>query len=343
MDVPKKKVTIRDVAKITGYSISTVSKSFNGSYEISEETKNKINEVAKILGYRPNKAALTLRSGRNYVIGVVIPSIEDPFYARVFHGIQSAITNTHYSVMTCITSESYEKEVNVIDKVFNQVDAFIIAIAEETLKKQDFEHLKSIQFQGKPLVIIDREIKALQCSQVLSTHKVAIKNVVQKAFQYRCKNIALVSCTQNVNNQWKLKGFSEVKETLLYAEAKTFVLSSNETAMDSDLTKFVLENKIDCIIAMEEESSFAALRVAKKLQKKIPDELAIVGYMSENVAKNLDTTLSTINQHRKTMGEEAMKLILDELANPHIKKRKIAIEPTLVERMSFIRKSFLQK
>lgn len=335
MDIPKKKVTIRDIARITGFSISTVSKSFNGSYEISEETKNKINEVAKLLGYRPNKAALTLRSGKNYVIGVVIPSIEDAFYARVFHGIQSAIANTHYSVITCITRESYEKEVNVIDKVFNQVDAFIIAIAEETLKRQDFEHLKSIKFQGKPLVIIDRAIENINCSQVLSTNELAIKNVVTKAFENNYKNIALVSCTENVNNKWKIKGFHAAKQLPWNTKSKKFILQSTETSIDADLTKFVLDHQVDCIIAMEEETSFAALRVARKLKKRIPDELALVGYMSEKVAENLDIGFSTINQHRKTMGEEAIKLVLEELGTKYHKKRKITIEPTLVDRQSF--------
>jgi LacI family transcriptional regulator len=335
MDAPKKRVTIRDIARITGFSISTVSKSFNGSYEISEKTKNKINEVAKLLGYRPNKAALTLRSGKNYVIGVVIPSLEDPFYARVFHGIQFALANTNYSVITCVTRESYEKEVKVIDKVFNQVDAFIVAAAEETLKSQNFHHLKTVQSQGKPLVLIDREIDTLKCSQVLSTNELAIKDITQKAFESKYRRIALVSCTENVNNQSKLKGFSEVNETLIHPENKKFIVKSDTENIDNDLKDFIEKNKVDCVIAMEEEASFAAIRVAKKLSKKIPLELAILGYMSEKVAKNLSTTLSTINQHRKTMGQEAMKLVLEELEKTHFKRRTIRIEPTLVERMSF--------
>jgi LacI family transcriptional regulator len=332
----KKRITIKDIAEITGFSISTVSKAFNESYEISEETKNKINEVAKSNGYRPNKAALSLRSGKNFVVAVVMPSVEDPFYARIFHGIQYVITNTNYSVITCITRESLEKEVNIIDKVYNQVDAFIIAVAEETLIKKEFSHLESIVTSHKPLVIIDRGIETLNCSNVLSSSHVAVRDITELAFKEGYRKVALVSCTKNVNNEWKVKGFLEASEKMFGEENEKLVLNSDLENVEKDLCNLVTKEAIDCIIAIDEEASFASLRVAKKLEKNIPKDLAIVGYMSEKVAEYLDIPFTTINQHRKKMGQEVMNLILQKLdpsSNDSI--QKINIKSTLIRRKSF--------
>ena len=87
MTIKNKKVTLKDISTMTGYSISTISKSLKDSNEISVETKKRIRYLSDKLGYIPNKQALSLKFGRSFVIGYVVPSIEDSFYTRIFHGI----------------------------------------------------------------------------------------------------------------------------------------------------------------------------------------------------------------------------------------------------------------
>ncbi len=332
----QKSVTMKEIAKITGFSISTVSKAFNRSYEISQGTREKINDVANKLGYKPNRAAITLRSGKNYVIAVVVPSIEDPFYARIFHGIQNSVANTNYSIITCITRESYEKEVKLLEKIDSRVDAFIIAPAEETLLKKEFAHLQDIIDRKKPLVIVNSDIEDLDCSKVLSNNKVAIKEVTFKAFQRGYQNVALISSSKKIKNQRKIKAFTQEDANILSANFEKFILNVGQQNLEEELAGFILEKNIDCIITAEEETTFIGMRVADKLKKKIPSDLGFVAYISEKVAENLVTPISTINQHRKTIGFEAVNLLFDQLeGNNDSVNRVVSIRPTLIDRKSF--------
>lgn len=328
--------TLNEIAKITGYSVSTVSKALSDSAEISKETKNKIKKVSKLLGYRPNKTAISLRSGKNYCIAVIIPSIEDSFYARVYHGIQSEIVNTNYSIMTCITNECLNKEKYLINKIFNQVDAFIIAASEETILMGDINHLEAIHKSTKPIILIDRAVEGIKCCQILSDSTDTIKTITTKVLTDGYKSIALVSSTSNVNNELKKIGFDKVSEKDINIKSKKNSLNSSSKNIKKKLLKLVDSNDVDCIITTEEGTTFTVLKVLKQINKRIPEDIALVGYMSEHIAESLDVSVSTINQHRKTMGIKAMQLALEHLKNPQLKtNQNIIIESTLIKRQSY--------
>lgn len=104
-----KRITIKQIAKALGVSISTVSKALNDSYEISDETKSKIQEYAKLHKYKPNTLALSLQNKKTKTIGILIPNILNYYFARALRGIEKVATEKGYSIITCITNESYEK------------------------------------------------------------------------------------------------------------------------------------------------------------------------------------------------------------------------------------------
>ena len=93
------RTTLKELASILGVSISTISKALNDSHEISEATKKRIVETAKAYNYRPNKIALGLKSGRTNTIAVIIPSVQNSFFARALSGIESVISKTNYSTI----------------------------------------------------------------------------------------------------------------------------------------------------------------------------------------------------------------------------------------------------
>ena len=105
----KGRTTLKQLASILGVSISTISKALNGSQEISEKTKRRIIEIAKMYNYRPNKIALGLKSGRANTIAVVIPSLQNSFFARALYGIESVISDTQYSTVVCLTKETLQQ------------------------------------------------------------------------------------------------------------------------------------------------------------------------------------------------------------------------------------------
>ena len=96
-------ITLKELAAILNVSVSTISKALNDSHEISETTKKRIKELAKLHNYQPNRIALGLKSGKTNTIGVIIPSVQNPFFARVLFGIEKEIAQSDYNIIICIT------------------------------------------------------------------------------------------------------------------------------------------------------------------------------------------------------------------------------------------------
>ena len=106
----KAKATLKKIALEFGVSISTVSKALSDSPEISEATKIKIQEYAALQNYKPNSIAKNLKNQRTNTIGVIIPNILNPFFAKVFSGIEKEALSKGYNVITGISNESFNKE-----------------------------------------------------------------------------------------------------------------------------------------------------------------------------------------------------------------------------------------
>ena len=118
-------ITIKELARELNVSISTVSKALNDNPEISDVTIKRIKELATLRNYKPNKAAVSLKSNKTMTIGVIIPDILNHFFAKVLHGIEEASSKLGYNIMTCISNESYEKEADILQLLADgTVDGF---------------------------------------------------------------------------------------------------------------------------------------------------------------------------------------------------------------------------
>ena len=129
----KQKITLKMIAKEFGVSISTVSKALKDSHEISVEMKEKIQAFANYYHYKPNSIALNLRNQKTKTIGVVLPEIVHHFFTKVITGIEQLANEKGYSVMICLSNESYEKEILNLEMLAKGiVDGIIISLAKET-------------------------------------------------------------------------------------------------------------------------------------------------------------------------------------------------------------------
>ena len=149
----KAKATLKELARELGVSTSTVSKALSNSPEISEQTKIKIKEFALLKNYKPNSIAKNLKNQRSYTIGVILPNILNPFFAKVFSGIELYANKKGYNLITCTSNESLEKEKQMLEMLDNgAIDGFILALAEETQKENNFTHIYNVLRDGTPVV-----------------------------------------------------------------------------------------------------------------------------------------------------------------------------------------------
>jgi LacI family transcriptional regulator len=300
----KGRTTLKQLASILGVSISTISKALNGSHEISDKTKRRIVEIAEMYNYRPNKIALGLKSGRTNTIAVVIPSVQNSFFARALYGIESVISDTQYSTVVCLTKESHKKEVDNFDLLSNGVvDGFIVAVSEETQKLKKFSHFEGALNDEKSMVMFDRVIDSIPCTKVTTNDYTAISEATQGLIKSHRKNIVLLSAINNLNvGKKRTEGY---KKAIQEAGFAPVVLESDRNGIAQVFKDHIKSNPVDAVIALDTDASFASYKVAREHNKKIPEDMAVIGYVSERMAPYLAPELTTINQHSYTMGKNS--------------------------------------
>lgn len=323
-------MTLKDLAKLAGVSISTVSKALNDSPEIGEKTKTKINELATLYNYEPNNVALTLKTGKTNTIGVIVPSVQNNFFAKVIVGIEEVLNAANYNIIISITHESLQKEASIVKTLSNGVvDGFLIAVAEETQVAQNTEHFVLANNKGKHIVFFDRVVKDLDYNKVIVDDKAIVNQAVNTLINKGKSNIALVSAIYNLSvGQSRKQGYLSGIET----HQNPIIIEATVEDLENNIRATLNQQKVDAIIALDEDASLMALKVANDKGLQIPSEMAIIGFAPSKFAEYLKPKLSTINQHGKDIGRQAAKLLLDKLNSNSLTNQRVIINSTIDHR-----------
>ncbi|MCA6421594.1 MAG: LacI family DNA-binding transcriptional regulator [Flavobacterium sp.] len=312
----KSKATLKQIAKELGVSVSTVSKALNGSPEISEPTKQRVQEYAKLKNYKPNVIGLNLKNRSTKTIGVIIPNILNSFFAKVFTGIEKVADEKGYKVITCISNESLEKEINTLEMLSNgTIDGFILSVAEETQKLQEFNHFNTIINEGTPIVMFDRISDNVNCDKVIVDDFESAVNATEHLIKTGCKRIALFSAIDNLSvGKLRAKGFCKAMENNGFSiDEKLIILTDNEADFDKKVVDLFKNNTIDAVFALDEHASVSALKLGLKNGYKIPEELSIIGFADGVWSRRMTPSLSTVSQHGPEIGEVAAQMLIDKL------------------------------
>jgi LacI family transcriptional regulator len=337
----KKKITVKELAQKLGVSISTVSKALNDSYEISDKTKKRVRRMAEKLNYKPNRLAVNLKSGNTRTIGVILPSILSNFFTAVLYGIEQVTNDSEYSIITCFSNESFDREVTYVDILSNgSIDGLIVAIAEETQIKKDFAHFENCIEEGNPIVMFDRVTAAIECDKVVVDDFNDARMATQHLLDCGCKNVALVSAIDFLSvGKDRVKGFSS-KVTEKGRELNPeFIIRCNLDELESKIEHLLKNTSVDGFFAVDEDASLAISKVAKKLGIRIPEELSVIGYAGEKLANNLTPGMTTVNQNGVSIGREAARIMLERIDFEKEPFTKRIIETTIERRASTMRKA----
>ena len=313
----KAKATLKQIAKELNVSVSTVSKALNDSPEISEQTKTKIKEYAKLKNYKPNVIGLNLKNRKTKTIGVIIPNILNSFFAKVFSGIEKVADSKGYNVIMCISNESLEKEAHTLEMLSNgTIDGFILSVSEEAQKQNNYDHFKEIINDGTPIVMFDRTAEGIDCDKVIVDDFDSALDSTQRLIDLGCKNIALLSSVDNLSvGKLRFEGYLKALEkNNIPVNTNLIIRTDSEEDLKVQMEEVFAKNKIDGIFALEENDSVAALRMGLKKGYKIPEELCIIGFADGILAsRRLSPSLTTVSQHGIEIGEEAAKLLIKRL------------------------------
>ncbi|KIM09729.1 MAG: LacI family transcriptional regulator [Sulfurovum sp. FS06-10] len=312
----KAKATLKQIAKEFEVSISTVSKALSDSPEISDATKLKIQEYAKLKNYKPNSIAKNLKNQRTNTIGVIIPDMLNPFFAKVFIGIEKTALQKGFNVITGISNESFQNEMKVMDMLNNgTIDGFIVAVAEETQSLNEFQHFKDIINSGTPIVMFDRVLDNIVCDKVIVDDFESSYNATQHLIKLGCKKIALLSTIGNLSvGQLRFDGYKKALEENNIQLNDNLLIIENELALfDAKLASLFENEKIDAVFGLDEHASTMALKLAIKKGITVPEELNVIGFADGVWSRRLTPSLSTVSQHAPEIGAKAAELLINKL------------------------------
>ncbi|HPE86165.1 MAG: LacI family DNA-binding transcriptional regulator [Bacteroidales bacterium] len=309
-----RQITIKDIAKRLGVSPSTVSRALKDHPDISYNTRKAVQELANILGYKPNEVALSLRTSQSKIIGVIVPEIVHHFFSSIISGIEEVANEAGYYIMIFQTNESYKKELVYSQTLISsRIDGLIVSFSKETT---DFEHFKSFVKNTIPIVLFDRITDELEADKVMSDDLKGAYMMVEHLIQQGCRHIAHFGSPNYLNiSQSRLQGYKNALEKyqLPFDEKLVFKCDNYEDSIL--LTHKIFSQKLhpDALFAVNDLTAAGAIMALRKLGIKVPEEVAVAGYTNALVGKVVDPPLSTVDQHGFEMGREAARMLLHRL------------------------------
>ncbi|MAV79271.1 MAG: LacI family transcriptional regulator [Flavobacteriaceae bacterium TMED171] len=344
----RNKITLKKMAQELNVSISTVSKALKDSYEIGEETRERIKAFAKQKGYRPNNIALSLKNKKTKTIGVIIPDVVHYFFAQVINGIEQVAMQKGYNVVVALSNESFEKEVvNLETLADGLIDGFILSLSRETLKNQDYHHIHQTIRQGMDIVLFDRIVSEIECDKVTVDDTKGAYDATALLIERGKKNILLLTTQDYVNvgrlrTQGYIKAFQDnglpLDNNLIIKTVDTQSSDLDMTILEKNIEKvFRKNNKINGIFSVNEIYAGAALRVLKRLNISVPEQVGIICFTDGLISRYSSPTLTTVKQHGEEIGKVAASKLIDRLEKEEdneIPFREYVIKTTLIERES---------
>jgi LacI family transcriptional regulator len=319
--------TIKDIARVAGVSVTTVSRALNGYSDVNENTRQKIIEIAKQLNYSPNTLARSLVMNKSKTIGLLVSGLKresskDHFMFEVLAGVNQYVGETDYDMILFSTNSTKQRE-----KTYTQlcrerrVDGAIL----QGIRIDD-PYLQEVVESDIPCVLIDIPIESETVGYVTTDNVLGAKKAVQHLIDIGHKNIAMVNGYEFAFvSQKRLEGY---RQALLEANlpfCTHWVVDGKfeeEIAEEKALKLLKQYPEITAFFCASDLMALGVINAVKKLDKSVPEDIAVIGYDDIFLASYSTPALSTVAQNIFAMGYEAAKLLIEMLegkAKSHVK------------------------
>ncbi len=336
-----KDVTIYDIAKSLSISPATVSRGLSDHPGIRKETKRKILDTAKKMGYQYNTFASNLRRKRTNTIGVIVPRLNSYFMSTVIAGMEKVANENGYNLIISQSQESYKKEIASATTMYNsRIDGLMVSLAYDT---QDNDHFETLLKKKIPLIFFDRIIEHPDCTSIVIDNNQAGYDATKHLIDQGCRRILHLagSLNRNVYSD-RLEGYKQALHERGITFDPALVMSSNlndQSGAEAAQKILSMTPRPDGVFASNDTSAVACMRELKQAGIKIPQEIAFVGFNNDPISKVIEPNLTTINYPGQEMGEVAAATLVNKLD-----QRQSANLDTIVLRHELIiRQSSLKK
>ncbi|MFD1142880.1 LacI family DNA-binding transcriptional regulator [Larkinella insperata] len=312
-----KKTSLKDIAQEVGVSTALVSYVLNNKKEnkISKQVAQKIRAVAKALNYRPNQIAKSLKTNKTFTLGLVVADISNPFSSSLTRIIEDEADQQQYTVLVGSSDEQPQKARKLIETLLNrQVDGLLI-VPTEGMEKQ----LADLQKQGVPFVLIDRYFPDLKTNYVALDNYGAIYKATQHLIDSGYRRIGMITFQTTLYTITERKrGYLEALKANNITFSKSWLKEVRRATYKTDIEKAVREllggkNPVEAILFASNTLALFGLKPIKELQKRVPDDVAIITLDQADAYDLFHTPVTYIRQPLPEMGQLATRILLESI------------------------------
>ncbi len=310
--IKNNRVTLRDIAEKTGYTINTVSRALNHKNDISQKTIEYINSVADEMGYINDNIASSMRTGRTGTIAVILADITNPLFAIMVRETEQLSSEYNYSVFILNTNEDKNLELQAIKNALGKkVDGFIICPCPDC-----HDNLEFLKKTGKPYILVGRRVKG-HPSVILDDIKSGYLAVKYLTDHYNCRRILFINGLLSIScAEDRLAGYrTALEEAGIEYRPELVLTAPTKAGTIGKIIHELSENKTeyDSIFAFSDLLAYEAINTLTEMGKRVPADIPIVGI--DHLHGNLFymPPLDSVGAADKRMSEEAVKILMNTI------------------------------
>jgi LacI family transcriptional regulator len=307
----RRRVTINDVAKLAGVSYQTVSRVINNKPYVSAATKQRVQEVIDETGYRPSPIARSLATARSATIGLVVPDISNPYFSAIARGVEQVAYANNYNVLLCNTGEDASRELEVL---YTLDERFVDGVIACGLRQEDAPLQQALaQFRGSVLVnrqFPDEKIPAVMVDDVLGGF-IATQHLLQlghTAVAFLAGPITSYSGGRRLQGYKQALAEAGIECQPGWVQHCPPTVAGGETAAKSMLAD---HPELSALFCYNDLVAIGALRDCAAFGRRVPDDVAIVGYDGITMSALVSPSLTTCHVPRVGMGSQAASMLLN--------------------------------
>ena len=331
-----KNATMQDVADLAKVSKTTVSHVINETRPVSEETRQRVLNSMKELGYQPNILARSLRKKETSTIGLIVPNNANPFYAEVSRGVESLSFEEGYNVILCNSDRNLQKEIAYTELLLKKrVDGILFVGA---WVGEQIQHLHEIHLQGIPLAVVDRFTQDLDIDSVRIDNRLGGWLATSHLLGLGHRRISCIGgIPEFTPNAERITGYKKAMGDAGINVESELVIRANfqfEGGYKAAQQLLSLDDRPTAIFACNDLTAIGAIRAATDLGYGVPDDLSVVGFDDIQMAQYACPQLTTISQPMFEMGNLATEMLLERIRDTNIPRRERIFKPNLIVRQS---------
>ena len=331
----KRTVTIKDVAKQAGVSISTVSRVINNSKPVTDEVKQRVLEVIRRTGYIPNPLARSLVTKKSQLIGVIVPEVSDSFVNEMLDGIEEVAKMYDYEILLANTYSDKEQEMKSLNLLRAKQIEGIVMISN----KIDNDHIEYINSLSIPATYISKTAREYDINSVDISNKNATYDMTKYLIDKGHKEIAFIMTSKDktILERERLSGYEKaIIENNLKLDEKLIRYAGIEYEDGYESMMELLDENIvpQAVFVTGDEAAIGAINALNDRGYSVPDDVSVAGFSDVKIARIYRPKLTTVHQPLYDIGAVAIRMVIKLINNESLDEKKIELPYRIIERES---------